>query len=128
MNKGSGRLPKIKRCQGGQPATLGRQGVPKRGQFWFYEEIARSGRFEQIECHVGHADLPMTSDEYVRLVSTFSPFPQRSRAGQEELTALLRSTVDGLGGVLLLDLRTTMVLATPRSTCARAEALVATTG
>lgn len=109
-------------------AAHGREGIPRRGQFWFYEEIARSGRFERIECHTTHQDLPMTSDEYVRLVGTFSEFLQRSRAQQEELAARLRSTVDGLGGMLLLDLRTTLVLATPRSTCAQPEALVATTG
>lgn len=92
-------------------------------QFWFYEEIAGSAQFERVECHVTHRDHPMTTGEYLRLVSTFSLFLQRTPAQQEEIAAALRSTVDGLGGTLLLDLRTTLVLATPRkrrSTCARA--------
>jgi SAM-dependent methyltransferase len=84
-------------------------------QFWFYEEIAASGRFERVECHVAHRDLPMTSDEFLRLVSTFSPFLRRTPSEQEEAAAAFRSTVDGLGGSLLIDLRTTLVLATPRN-------------
>jgi trans-aconitate methyltransferase len=97
-------------------------------QFWFYEEIASSGRFERVECHVTHRDLAMTSAEYVSLISTFSPFLRSTPAEQERLAAAIRSTVDGFGGTLRLDLRTTLVLATPRSTCAQPEALVATTG
>ena len=89
-------------------------------QFWFYEEIASSGRFERVECRVTHRDHSMTSDEYVRLFSTFSPYLRRTPSEQGEIAAALRSTVDGLGGTLLLDLRTTLVLATPRTTCAKA--------
>lgn len=102
-----------------QDHAHGKGDVQIPDQFWFYNEIARSGRFERVECHTTHQDHPMTSDEYVRLVSTFSPFLLRTPAQQEEIAAALRSTVDSLGGTLLLDLRTTLVLATPRSTCAQ---------
>jgi trans-aconitate methyltransferase len=111
-----------------QDAAHGKGEVAVPDQFWFYQEIAGSGRFERVECRVTAKDHPMSSDEYVRLVSTFSPFLQRTQPERQELAEALRSTVDGLGGTIVLDLRTTLVLATPRSTCREAEALVATTG
>jgi hypothetical protein len=82
--------------------------------FRHYHEVAGSGLFKQMRCEVRHRDLPMTSAQFVSLIGTSSLSLQRTADQQAALSAALTATVDRFGGTVVLDLRTIVVLATPR--------------
>jgi hypothetical protein len=84
-------------------------------QFWYYREIAHSGLFGDVRCSVTHRDWPLSTEQYVALTGTLSPFLRRPKAEQQTQLARLRAAIDGFGGTVTIDLRTTLVLAKARS-------------
>ncbi|WP_442934673.1 hypothetical protein [Micromonospora sp. CPCC 205739] len=55
--------------------------------------------------------MPLTTAAYQRLVRTFSPQLRRPPQLRERVLAAVGAAVDGFGGTVTLDLRTTLVLA-----------------
>ncbi|NJP33962.1 class I SAM-dependent methyltransferase [Micromonospora thermarum] len=78
---------------------------------WFRDDIAGSGLFADLKTHRTHRDLPLSTERYLRLVRTFGPYRLRPPEQRARGDAALRSLVDGLGGTVVLRLRTTLVLA-----------------
>jgi SAM-dependent methyltransferase len=80
---------------------------------WFHQDVVDSGEFTGVRKEVIRRDLPLDRERYLALVRTFGPFlsrtPEQQHAG---LTALGR-LIDDFGGTIVLDLRTTLVLARP---------------
>jgi hypothetical protein len=80
---------------------------------WFHQDVLDSGEFTGVRKEVIRRNLPLNREQYLALVRTFGPFlsrtPEQQRAG---LTALGR-LIDDCGGTIVLDLRTTLVLARP---------------
>jgi hypothetical protein len=83
----------------------------ERPEGWFAGDIAGSGLYTDLESRVFSRHVPLSTEQYLRLVQTFSPFRQRTPDLQARGLAVLRSTVDGFGGTVVLDLRTTLALA-----------------
>ncbi|GAA4712658.1 class I SAM-dependent methyltransferase [Phytohabitans rumicis] len=86
-------------------------GTTERTEGWFVEDIAGSGLFVGVEARVFRRHESLSTERYLQLVQTFSPFRRRSPDLQARALAALRSTVDGFGGAVVLDLRTTLALA-----------------
>ncbi|MEV0811033.1 class I SAM-dependent methyltransferase [Micromonospora sp. NPDC050200] len=82
---------------------------PREG--WFGEEIAASGLFVDVRTESLRRPVPLTTAAYQRLVSTFSPQLRRPPELRERVLAAVGAAVDGFGGTVTLDLRTTLVLA-----------------
>jgi SAM-dependent methyltransferase len=78
---------------------------------WVYDDVLASGQFTGVRAERFRRDLPLGRDQYLALVRTFGPFlartPELQRRGLEELGRL----VDGFGGVIVLNLLTTLVMA-----------------
>ncbi|WP_020524310.1 class I SAM-dependent methyltransferase [Catelliglobosispora koreensis] len=83
----------------------------ERPQFWVYDDVTGSGLFTGVQCHVLSRDLTLTTEQFLTLTGTFSPFLRRPAEEQATVLAVLKSTIDGFGGSVALDLRTTLVLA-----------------
>ncbi|GIH04099.1 methyltransferase type 11 [Rhizocola hellebori] len=88
-------------------------GVAKqdKAQQWFHDDIVASGLWSDVRCTVFTRDWDCTTERYLQLHQTFSPFLRRSPAEQDKILAALRHAVDGLGGLIRLRLPTTLVLA-----------------
>ncbi|GAB3389928.1 class I SAM-dependent methyltransferase [Micromonospora halotolerans] len=82
-----------------------------RPETWFRDDIAGSGLFTDVRASLYRRDLPLDTAAYLRLVATFSPQLRRPPALRERVLAALVATIDGFGGSVVLDLRTTLVLA-----------------
>jgi trans-aconitate methyltransferase len=78
---------------------------------WMRADIEGSGVFTDIREELVCRSVEMSTTRYLQLVRTFSPFRKAHPKSQAELLAVLTSTVDGFGGSVVLDLRTTVVLA-----------------
>jgi SAM-dependent methyltransferase len=63
----------------------------------------------RVEASSDHHDL--TRERYLRLVQTFSPFRRHAPDRQAAVLESVGAAIDGLGGSVVLDLRTTLVLA-----------------
>ncbi|NES31306.1 class I SAM-dependent methyltransferase [Micromonospora terminaliae] len=85
--------------------------VVDRPDDWVRTDIAGSGLFTAVRTPVFRRDLPLDTAAYLRLVGTFSPQLRRPPALRERVLAAVGATVDGFGGTVVLDLRTTLVLA-----------------
>ncbi|SCG74729.1 class I SAM-dependent methyltransferase [Micromonospora coxensis] len=86
-----------------------RQADPADG--WFGTEITESGLFTDVRTESFRRDEPLSTAAYRRLVSTFSPQLRRPPALRERVLTAVGAAVDGFGGTVTLDLRTTLVLA-----------------
>ncbi|MGB2569970.1 class I SAM-dependent methyltransferase [Micromonospora citrea] len=86
-------------------------GQADRPDGWFGAEITASGLFTDVRTESFRRDEPLSTAAYQRLVSTFSPQLRRPPALRERVLAAVGATVDGFGGTVTLDLRTTLVLA-----------------
>jgi hypothetical protein len=62
-----------------------------------------------VEARTTHHDFPR--ERYLQLVQTFSPFRRRPPDRQAAVLASVGAAIDGLGGAVVLELRTTLVLA-----------------
>ncbi len=67
--------------------------------------------FSRVLVEASHNQHDFTRERYLRLVQTFSPFRRHSRDRQAAVLESVGAAIDGLGGSVVLDLRTTLVLA-----------------
>ncbi|MBO3743844.1 class I SAM-dependent methyltransferase [Actinoplanes flavus] len=86
--------------------------VQERPIDWFHADVLASGRFTGVQKRVLNTSLPLAKSDYLALVRTFGPFLRHSPEVQRQGLAALGRLVDGFGGTVVLDLRTTLVLAT----------------
>ncbi|WP_089014887.1 hypothetical protein [Micromonospora inositola] len=77
---------------------------------WFHADIAGSGLFADVRPVSFRRAVPLTTAAYQALVSTFSPQLRRPPELRERVLAAVGAAVDGFGGTVVLDLRTTLVL------------------
>ncbi|MFU8854733.1 class I SAM-dependent methyltransferase [Micromonospora sp. SL1-18] len=82
-----------------------------RSDDWFHADIADSGLFADVRSVPFRRAVPLDTAAYQRLVSTFSPQLRRPPELRERVLAAVGAAVDGFGGTVVLDLRTTLVLA-----------------
>ncbi|WP_146167845.1 hypothetical protein [Micromonospora sp. MH33] len=78
---------------------------------WFHDDIAGSGLFTDVRAPLFCRELPLDTAAYLRLVGTFSPQLRRPPALRERVLTAVGAAIDGFGGTVVLDLRTTLVLA-----------------
>jgi len=85
--------------------------VRERRADWFHDDIVAAGRFTGVRKEVFLKQLRLDKSTYLALVQTFGPFLQRSPHQQERGLNALGALLDDFGGTVVLDLRTTLVLA-----------------
>jgi trans-aconitate methyltransferase len=85
--------------------------VSDRAEGWLRADIEGSGVFTDIRDEVVSRSVEMSTAQYLQLVQTFSPFRKADPKSQADLLAVLTTTVDGFGGSVVLDLKTSVVLA-----------------
>ncbi|MEU1757237.1 pentapeptide repeat-containing protein [Micromonospora matsumotoense] len=78
---------------------------------WFHADITASGLFTDVRSVALRRPVPLTTAGYQRLVDTFSPQLRRPLELRDRVRAAIGVAVDGFGGTVTLDLRTTLVLA-----------------
>ncbi|MDG4801270.1 class I SAM-dependent methyltransferase [Micromonospora sp. WMMD980] len=78
---------------------------------WFHDDIADSGCFTDLRLFRFRRAVPLDTAAYLRLVDTFSPQLRRPPELRERVRAAVGAAVDGFGGTVVLDLRTTLALA-----------------
>lgn len=86
--------------------------VRERPADWFHRDVVAGGEFTGVRQEVFRRKLPLDKEHYLGLVRTFGPYLSRPQEQQQRLLSLLGRLVDDLGGAIVLDLRTTLVLAT----------------
>lgn len=91
-------------------ASLGESDHDKP-ESWFHDDIANSGLWTDVLTQRFVSQVDFTTERYLLLHQTFSPFLRRTPDGQAQVLDVLRHAVDGLGGVIHTELRTTLVLA-----------------
>ena len=86
--------------------------VGERPADWMYHDVVASGLFTDVQVRRFQRDLPLSRDQYLALVRTFGPFltrpPELQRRGLDALGRL----IDYFGGTVVIDLKTTLTLAT----------------
>ncbi|MGC5022578.1 class I SAM-dependent methyltransferase [Micromonospora sp. DT47] len=82
-----------------------------RPEDWLHADIADSGLFSDVRSVSFRRAVPLSTSAYQRLVATFSPQLKRPPQLRARVLAAVGATVDGFGGTVTLDLRTTLVLA-----------------
>ncbi|MEU8814472.1 methyltransferase domain-containing protein [Actinoplanes sp. NPDC048796] len=85
--------------------------VPMRPAHWIAEDVRGCGVWPSVEELEWHADLRLSTDGYLALTETFSPFRRHPPAMRRRVLDDLRVAIDGFGGTITLDLHTTLVLA-----------------
>ncbi|MEV4350385.1 methyltransferase domain-containing protein [Actinoplanes sp. NPDC049596] len=88
--------------------------VKLRSGHWFADDLRASGLWPRVDEHEWHQDLPLSTERYLDLTRTFSPFRRHSPELQQRLLDGLREAIDGFGGTIDIDLHTTLVLARRR--------------
>jgi SAM-dependent methyltransferase len=78
---------------------------------WFLDEIEASGLFADLRIERVVSHLPLSTHGQLALLQTFSSFRRRPPDQRNRLLDAVASVVDGLGGEIMLELRTTLVLA-----------------
>ncbi|MEV6801984.1 class I SAM-dependent methyltransferase [Micromonospora rifamycinica] len=78
---------------------------------WFHADITASGLFTDVRTVAFRRAVPLDTAAYQRLVGTFSPQLRRPPELRERVLSAIGAAVDGFGGTVTLDLRTTLVLA-----------------
>jgi SAM-dependent methyltransferase len=87
--------------------------VTSRSPAWIHDEIIASGLFTDVTLTDHDSDVALSGPDYLRLVTTFSPFRRLERARQSALQAALAGAIASTGGSVPLRLRTTLTLARP---------------
>ncbi|MCW3820318.1 methyltransferase domain-containing protein [Micromonospora sp. DR5-3] len=82
-----------------------------RPEGWFHDDVLGSGLFTDVRSLSFRRAVPFDTAAYLRLVSTFSPQLKRPPELRERVLAAVGAAVDGFGGTVVMDLRTTLVLA-----------------
>lgn len=85
--------------------------IQDRDDTWLVDDIAGSGVFADVQAKVWYRQLELSTERYLRLFRTFGPFRKRTPEDQAQALTRLAAVVDGLGGSIVLRLRTTLVLA-----------------
>ncbi|MCU1677755.1 MAG: Methyltransferase type 11 [Frankiales bacterium] len=78
---------------------------------WIAEDVRRSGLFDDVTLSRHDTATALPREDYLRLVSTFSPFLRLSPDARTGAIALLSEAVDRCGGVVDVELLTTLTLA-----------------
>lgn len=82
-----------------------------RDEDWIYRDVGDSGLFADVQPRVFSRRLELTKERYLQLVQTWGPYrrgsPERRARGLQAVGPVL----DRLGGSVVLDLRTSLVLA-----------------
>jgi hypothetical protein len=74
-------------------------------------ELRESGYFTGVRAEVVSEHHEYAKERYLRLVQTFSPFRRHPPERQAAVLESVGQALDALGGSVVLDLRTTLVLA-----------------
>ena len=85
--------------------------VADRPDHWVREDVAGAGLWSRVDEQVWHSYPAFPTERYLALMQTFSPFRRHSPDDQRRLLDGLRALIDDFGGEIVLDLRTTLVLA-----------------
>jgi Methyltransferase domain len=86
-------------------------GIGERPADWFHDDIAAAGHFTGVQKEVFQKLLYLDKSAYLALVQTFGPFLQRPPHLQEQGLNTLSALLDDFGGTIMLNPRTTLVLA-----------------
>ncbi|WP_091657795.1 hypothetical protein [Micromonospora auratinigra] len=78
---------------------------------WFHADVAGSGLFTDVGTRRFRREVPLDTAAYLRLLDTLSSQLRRPPARRERVRATVGAAIDGFGGRVVLDLRTTLVLA-----------------
>lgn len=83
----------------------------ERPDRWHHDDIARSGLFADLEFTVlsRHEEVP--AERYLRLVQTFGPYRRAAAADRARALTTAAAVLDRAGGRVVMDVRTTLVLA-----------------
>jgi hypothetical protein len=82
-----------------------------RSPDWIAAELTASGLFCGVALSRHDTVLPLTGANYLKLVTTFSPFRVLEPDRQAALLAALGQAVASTGGLVHLELRTSLTLA-----------------
>jgi SAM-dependent methyltransferase len=85
--------------------------VRERDPGWFHDDIVGSGLFTDVRTEVVRRPLTLARQQYLLLVQTFGPFRRRSPQLRVSALEAIGAVLDELGGTVVLDLHTTLVLA-----------------
>lgn len=85
--------------------------VPRRDEHWVRADLAGSGVWPDVEDRLWHTYPSFSTARYQALVQTYSPFRRHDPQVQRRLLDELAVLIEGFGGVLTLDLTTTLTLA-----------------
>ncbi|MFI7540948.1 class I SAM-dependent methyltransferase [Actinoplanes sp. NPDC049599] len=86
------------------------QTVDDRPVDWARTDLEHSGLFTDIEVHEWHWHPVFSTEQYLRLLQTFSTFRLRSPAAQRRTVTGLSAAIDGWGGSLRMDIHTVLVV------------------
>ncbi|GAA0507190.1 methyltransferase type 11 [Paractinoplanes deccanensis] len=95
----------------GEVFDRARRDVPMRPEHWIADDVRGSGVWASVDELEWREDRPLSTEGYLDLTRTFSPFRRHSPELQRRVLDDLRATIDGFGGTIALDLRTSLVLA-----------------
>jgi trans-aconitate methyltransferase len=85
--------------------------VRERPADWFHQDVLAHGEFAEVRQEVFRRALPLDKQQYQALVRTFGPYLSRPAEQQQLWLTALDRLIDDFGGTVVLDLRTTLVLA-----------------
>jgi SAM-dependent methyltransferase len=87
--------------------------VPDKDEHWALDDTVASGVWSEVVEHRFHEHPVFDKHRYLALMQTFSPFRRHSPDIQRQVLDGLSAILDDFNGRVVLDLRTTLVLARP---------------
>ena len=85
--------------------------VAPRPEHWILDDITASGVFPDVREQSWHTFAEFSTARYLQLMQTFSPFRRKTPEDQQRSLTGIGAAIDAHGGSLVLDLHTTLVLA-----------------
>jgi trans-aconitate methyltransferase len=85
--------------------------VEERGAHWSLMDVRESGIFADVTEREWHSYPVLSTEQYLRLMQTFSPFRQHSAELQQATLTGLAAALGRFGDRVTLDLRTVLTLA-----------------
>ena len=85
--------------------------VTERAETWARDDIAGSGLFADVTTEVLRRQAELAKQQYLELLQTFGPYRTKPPELRARGLAAVGSVLDAIGGTVVLDLRTTLVLA-----------------